>query len=184
MANDQEPKLEGDLKQFYKRKLDHILRDREYALATIQRLGERTLSNKGWSITVVLAYIGYITTSYDNPNDIPWLVLLPLYLTILLFWGMEGFYRGQSIYFRRTVIHTIDHMFSEKEDAPFWDAVKAYKFLSDPKNPKTPSDKWGRLVKGCLAPEAISWYVPIMLLSLVWRLCAGFCGCGGSVISQ
>ena len=184
MAKDYAPKLDGDPKQFYERKLDHILRDRDYALVTIQRLGERILSNKGWSITVVLAYIGYITTSYDNPSDIPLLVTLPLCGTIFLFWVMEGYYRGQSIYFRRIVIYPVDDIFSKKMDAPFWEAVKEYKFLSHPANPKTFSDKLLRLAKGCLALEASFWYVAIMGISFGWWLCARFCACGGSVSSQ
>jgi len=141
MVNDPAPKTEDDSKKVYKRKLKHILRDREATLATNGRFGVRIMSNKGWSITVVLAYIGYTTTSYENPNDIPWLVLPPLFATVLLFWVMEGYYRGQSIYNRKTVFCTVDAIFLKESEASFWDAVKEYKFLSDPPKPKTLRDK-------------------------------------------
>ena len=164
------PEVQDEAKEAHKRKLEHILRDREAALAANERLYGRIGTNKGWSITVALAYLGFMATFYGNPSRMPWLVLVPLAVAEFLFWIMEGYYRSQSLFLREVVLGPIDKMFDEKSEADFRKDVRGYIFKSIRARKKTFKENRGRLWEGCCAIEALLWYSLLLFLVLIWGL--------------
>lgn len=148
-----------DCADFLKRKLDHIRKDYETAYSSFERHNSQIMHIRGWSITVVIAYLGF-AKSISMSLSIS--LAFPVFVAVLGFYILEAF---QLMYclVNGLNIRQIDRIFSIENDAEFHNTVRKYVFRNlELKNMQT-MDKIKKLRCAMYSKETILWYLFLII---------------------
>jgi len=142
-------------------KLEHVVRDWEATWGVRQRLHNWLLALRGWSITVVLAYLGFMTASDRDWTQSSFCsVWFPPALSIIAFFCLELSIRSQAYFFRDHIL-LIDDLFS-KSSEEIADALKSHKFLGHREDEDKPKDRSRRCCRALKNPSMWLWYAMLL----------------------
>lgn len=104
-------------------KADVIVKDWEIAHATYQGHFNYISTLRGWTVTLLLAYIGFLV-SIKSDN---FLIILPFVIVLLVFMYLEGGARARAALLVDE-IRGIERIFMESDAVKFTELVRAYEF--------------------------------------------------------
>ena len=77
---------------------EKIVKHLEMIQGVINRMAHNSFLLKGWTVTLVAASF-WLTARFDD--ICPWTIGIGVFLLVLLFWGLDGYYLWQERLFRR-----------------------------------------------------------------------------------
>ena len=148
-------------------KVSIVAKDLDTAFQVYGRYVTRLTSLRGWTVTILLAYMGFLITNKTDKV----IALLPLGLVLLLFMYLEAIYR-RELRFLAKEVRKVQEIFMEDDPAKFADLIKEYKFrdLRAHAVRETQMNRIIKTLKFMLLPQIIGWYFLLLLLAVACYL--------------
>ena len=148
-------------------KVSIVVKDLDTAFEVYSRYVTRLTSLRGWTVTILLAYMGFLISNKTDKV----IALLPLGLILLLFMYLEAVYRGELRFLAKEV-REVQEIFMEDDPAKFADRIRDYTFR-DLRAHAVRETRMNRMIKPLkfmLLPETIAWYFLLLLLAVACYL--------------
>lgn len=148
-------------------KISIVAKDLDTAFQVYGRYITRLTSLRGWTVTIVIAYMGFLITNKTDKV----IALLPLGLILLLFMYLEAIYR-RELRFLAKEVRKVQEIFMEDDPAKFADRIREYKFR-DLRSHAVRESHMNRIIKSLryvFLPEIIVWYLLLLLLAVACYL--------------
>jgi uncharacterized membrane protein len=110
--------------EFIARKTGFLVKDYETAFSSYGRHSDKVASIRTWTITLLVAYLGFVATSGSNS---PQVMVLPVAIIIACFFALEA---RERKYMRFLVqeLRNVETIFMTKDNEEFHSMVEAYEF--------------------------------------------------------
>jgi hypothetical protein len=147
------------LNNFYIRKLEHIKKDYETAFASYERHSSHIVSIRSWSIALVVAYMGLITT-FKRGFDLT--LALPAIVIIIGFYFLEAIQKSFCM-LNSSNIREIDILFLIEDSEKFLDAIKNYNFRNLKIKNESTDIRVKRYFFALRNKQTFVWYIFLLL---------------------
>lgn len=140
---------------YYKRKEEFLLKDLETAFSGYERLVRQVNSIRTWTVTIMVACIGFLITKYQT---IPiYVVAVPAMITLLAFLILELRERS-SMKFNKAEVIDIENLLMITDNEEFKKAIHEYIFRDLRLNKLDRGKKLGHLIDSLLNFQITYWY--------------------------
>lgn len=151
------------------RKLEHIKKDYDSAYSLMLKAGDHISSIRVWNVTVVVAYLGWMTR--PDATKTVW----PLLAAMLVFWIMEALVNAEAHFFQEHTLEKVDQIFNEIDLATQERLIKEHQFLG--KTAASPGKqlfgKGGRIHRFCRGftncKTVVFYVMPLIVLILLYE---------------